>query len=80
MHMHQDKGVDVSSNDKEMVLRDIKLMLSDAAKMQACPGCKHDMEQLAKSVESKMEFICRCECFSDNAQTKRKEIECVQSV
>ncbi len=48
-------GVDIGSNKNVNTLSKLKLELDESAKINPCPGCKHDTEQLAKFISAKLD-------------------------
>jgi hypothetical protein len=48
-------GVDIDPNKNVKALAELKLELDEAAKINPCPGCKHDTEQLAKFISAKLD-------------------------
>lgn len=53
-----DEGMPTNSMDgSATILLEIKVELDRAAKLNPCPGCKHDIEQLSKYMSEKAESI-----------------------
>ncbi len=48
-------GVNTEPNKNVKTLAELKLELDEAAKINPCPGCKHDTELLAKFISAKLD-------------------------
>ncbi len=48
-------GVNTEPNKNVKILTELKLELDEAAKINPCPGCKHDTELLAKFISAKLD-------------------------
>jgi hypothetical protein len=48
---------DTNLDKNVKTLTELKLELDEAAKINPCPGCKHDTEQLAKFISAKLDYV-----------------------
>ncbi len=74
------KGIKDDLGKKIDTLSKIKGGLDEAARIQPCPGCKHDIEQLSKFMEGKIESIKTGASVNNSAKKALKEVDSINEL
>lgn len=77
-----DERMRVENNLEKTVktLTELKLEIDKAAKINPCPGCKHDTEQLAKFISAKLDSVRSGSDMSSNTIGYLKEVDYINEL
>ncbi len=72
--------VETKSDKNVKVLTELKHELDEAAKINPCPGCKHDTEQLAKFISAKLDSVRSGSVMDKDTTKSLKEVDYINEL
>jgi hypothetical protein len=72
--------VEIKSDKSIKILTSLKQELDEAAKINPCPGCKHDTEQLAKFVSIKLDSVRKGSVMDRGTAKSLKEVDYINEL
>ena len=73
-------GVETKSYKNLKILTGLKQELDEAAKINPCPGCKHDTEQLAKFISAKLDSVRSGSIMDRETAKSLKEVDYINEL